>query len=307
MHQYLGVRGLLVAIYFSLLTTLLRSLGKNTMVRSIHNYRLHLDTRDRGLSRTLFLFGKREIDHYLILQSILKPGMNILDIGANIGYYAIMESIAVGSSGTVLAVEPVCSNIKMLQKNIQLNNIRNIDVVHGAVSTHTGTAEMFMSTHSNLHTFHKEGSAANYLNPSPMDVQTFTLKDVIGDKTQPDLIRMDVEGHEVEILKQLGDLAEKDEICPSVIFETHLTRYTHDNDFIPVLQKLFNIGYKVVQAASSNESGTDKIAQLGYKGSQPFYSDFGRRVIFDDIQNDDALNAICRTGGLRTILISKIS
>jgi hypothetical protein len=74
-----------------------------------------------------------------------------------------------------------------------------------------------------------------------------------------------------------------------------------------VLKKLFTIGYKVVQAASSNESGTDRIARLGYKGSQPFYSDFGRRVIFDDIQNDDALNAICRTGGLRTVLISKIS
>ncbi|MEC9293738.1 MAG: hypothetical protein VYC65_05550 [Chloroflexota bacterium] len=77
------------------------------MVRSIHNYRLHLNTHDRGLSRTLFLFGKREIDHYLMLHSILKPGMNILDIGANIGYYAIMESIAIGPSGKVLAVETV--------------------------------------------------------------------------------------------------------------------------------------------------------------------------------------------------------
>ena len=117
---------------------------------------------------------------------------------------------------------------------------------------------------------------------------------------------MDVEGHEVEILRQLGDLAENEGVYPNVIFETHLTRYTCDNDFIPVLKKLFNIGYKVVQAASSNESGTNKIARLGYKGSQPFYSDFGKRVLFANIQNDDALNAICRTGGLRTILISKI-
>ena len=305
-YQYLGIRGLLIAVFFSLSTTLLRSLGKNTLVRSVHNYRLHLDTHDRGLSRTLFLFGKREIDHYLILQSILKTEMNILDIGANIGYYAIMESIAVGASGKVIAVEPVSSNIKMLKKNIHLNGIQNIDVVHGAVSSHTGTAKMFMSSHSNLHTFHSEGSASRYLNPTPANVPTFTLKDVISNKPRPDLIRMDVEGHEVEILRQLGDLAENEQIYPSVIFETHLTRYTHDNDFIPVLEKLFDIGYKVVQAASSNESGTHKISQLGYKGSQPFYSDFGKRVIFDNIQNDDALNAICRTGGLRTILISKI-
>ena len=304
-YRYLRIRGLLVAAYFSLLTTILRSLGKNTMVRSIHNYRLHLDTHDRGLSRTLFLFGKREIDHYLILHSAIKPGMNILDIGANIGYYAIMESIAIGPSGKVLAVEPVSSNIKILKRNIDLNSIQNIDVVHGAVSKNTGSAKMFMSTHSNLHTFHSEGSAADYLNPTPVEVPTFTLKDVINNKTEPDLIRMDVEGHEVEILRQLGDLAENDGVYPSVIFETHLTRYTHDNDFTPVLKRLFNIGYEVVQAASSNESGTEKIAALGFKGSEPFYSDFGKRVIFTNIHNKDALNAICRTGGLRTILIAK--
>ena len=304
-YQYLGVRGLIVAIYFSLLTTILRLIGKNTMVRSIHNYRLHLDTHDPGLSRTLFLFGKREIDHYLMLQSTLKNGMNILDIGANIGYYAIMESIAVGPSGKVRAIEPVSSNVEMLNRNINLNSIRNMDVIHGAVTSHTGTAKMFISTRSNLHTFHDEGSASNYLNPTPVNVPAFTLNDVIDNNNPPDLIRMDVEGHEVEILRQLGDLAENARVYPSVIFETHLTRYTHENNFIPVLRKLFDIGYKVVQAASSNESGTDRIAQLGYKGSRPFYSDFGKRVIFNDIQNEDALNAICRTGGLRTILISK--
>jgi len=303
--RYLGLRGLIVAVVFAVVTTVARLLGKKTMVRSVHNYRLHLDTSDRGLSRTLFLLGRREMDHYKLLQDILKPGMNILDIGANIGYYAIMESLVIGPSGSLLAVEPMLPNIEMLRRNITLNNVTNIDVVHGAVSSDTGTGQMYMSTHSNLHTFHNDGSAASSLGSTPVDVPTFTLKDVSDGRAQPDLMRMDVEGHEVEILGQLADLVEQDVISPNVIFETHLSRYTPENDLAPVLRRLFAVGYKVTRAASSSEGGTAKISALGYKGTEPFYSDFGKRVIFSDIGDDDAVNAICETGGLRTILLEK--
>lgn len=294
-----------MAVYFAALTTIARLLGRKTLVRSVHNYRLHLDTRDRGLSRTLFLFGKREIDHYRMLQSILKPGMNILDIGANIGYYAIMESLAIGPSGKIVAIEPMLPNIDMLRRNIELNRVTNIEVVHGAVSAETGTGQMFMSTHSNLHTFHNQGSAASSLDSTPVDVPTFTLQDAAAGRMQPDLMRMDVEGHEVEILGQLADLAERNVMSPMVIFETHLSRYTDENDFVPVLKRLFAAGYEVSKAASSGESGSEKIAALGYRGSAPFYSDFGRRVIFEDVGTDDAIDAICRNGGLRTILLEK--
>jgi len=299
------MRGLIIAFYFATLIMIARLLRKNTLIRSVHNYKLHLDPSDQGLSRTLFLFGKREIDHYLMLQAILEPGMNVLDIGANIGYYAIMESILVGTSGNVVAIEPMLPNIKMLRKNIELNNVKNIEVVHGAVSSQTGTGQMFVSSHSNLHTFHNEGSAANLLNSQPIDVPTFMLRDVVTDRFQPHLLRMDVEGHEVEILNQLAELSASQIMSPNVIFETHLSRYTSDNDFVPVLRKLFDIGYTVTQAASSNAAGTKIISELGYEGSDAFYSDFTHRVIFNNIRNEDAINAICQTGGLRTILLEK--
>ena len=275
------------------------------MVRSVHNYRLHLDTSDRGLSRTLFLFGKREIDHYMLLEQILKPGMKILDIGANIGYYAIMESLVVGSSGKILAVEPMLPNIEMLRRNIKLNSVTNIEVVHGAVSAQTGTGKMFMSTHSNLHTFHNEGSAASSLDSTPVDVPTFTLRDITTDRLIPDLLRMDVEGHEVEILGQLAELVEQDIMSPTVIFETHLSRYNSNNDFVPVLKKLLSSGYQITKAASSGSRGTKAISTLGYRGSEPFYSDFGERVIFENIGAEDGIKAISETGGLRTILLEK--
>lgn len=305
-YRYLGLFGLASAIYFAVITAFARSLGVKAMKKKVFNYRLYLDTSDRGLSRTLFLFGKREIDHYKMLQGILEPGMQILDIGANIGYYAIMESLAIGPGGRVTAIEPMLPNIEMLKKNIELNGTQNIDVVHGAVSASTGTGQMYMSSHSNLHTFHRDGSAAAYLDSTPVDVPTMTLRDAVSRAgARVDLIRMDVEGHEVEILGQLIGLAREDVMTPRVIFETHLSRYTPENDFEPVLRGLFALGYGVGTAASSSVSGTARLQALGYEGSEPFYSDFGTRSIFSNIGNEHAVDLICRTGGLRTVLLEK--
>ena len=305
-YRYLGVLGVLTAVYFASLTAIARAIGVKTMKKKVFNYKLYLDTGDRGLSRTLFLFGRREIDHYKMLQEILKPGMKILDIGANIGYYAIMESKMIGPTGRITAIEPMLPNIQMLRRNIRLNGITNIEVVHGAVSESAGTGQMYMSSHSNLHTFHKDGSAAAYLASTPVDVPTLTLRDAAAlQGTQVELIRMDVEGHEVEILGQLVDLVRENVMTPQVIFETHLSRYTSDNDFVPVLNDLFALGYTVRTAASSSESGTKHVKALGYEGSAPFYSDFGTRALFNNISNEHAVDLICNTGGLRTVLLEK--
>ena len=306
--RHLGPLGLLKAVYFAVLTGVAKNLGVKTMKKNVFNYQLHLDTRDKGLSRTLFLFGRREIDHRKMLQEILTPGMQILDIGANIGYYAVMESIAVGNTGKITAIEPMLSNIETLTRNVELNNATNIEVIHGAVSESTGTGQMFMSTHSNLHTFHRDGSAFDYLDSTTIEVPTMTLRDagkLSGSRAE--LIRMDVEGHEVEILGQLVDLVRKDVMSPMVIFETHLSRYNEENDFAPVLQDLFNLGYSVRSASSSNKSGTARVTALGYDGGTPFYSDFGERAIFRNLSREHTIDLICNTGGLRTVLLEKTS
>ena len=51
-----------------------------------------------------------------MLEQVIKPGMGILDIGANIGYYAIMESLLIGKNGNLIAVEPSKSNVNLLKK-----------------------------------------------------------------------------------------------------------------------------------------------------------------------------------------------
>lgn len=73
-----------------------------------------------------------------------------------------------------------------------------------------------------------------------------------------------------------------------------------------VLADLFECGYGVPRAASSWQDGTRRMEALGYKGSDPIPTDGVERVIFEDISNEDALDCICRTGGLRTVVLAPV-
>ena len=63
----------------------------------------------------------RELDHKIILEKVLKKDMKVFDIGANIGYYVLMESSILGINGRIVAVEPVPKNMHLLKKNLELN------------------------------------------------------------------------------------------------------------------------------------------------------------------------------------------
>ena len=93
---------------------------------NVHNYRMIVDLNDPGISRTLIHFGTREKDHIYILNKELSSGSVIIDLGANIGYYTLMEANIVGNDGYVYALEPSPSNVDMLRKNISLNNYDGI-------------------------------------------------------------------------------------------------------------------------------------------------------------------------------------
>ena len=47
--------------------------------------------------------------------------MNILDIGANIGYYVLIQRNLVGKNAKITAIEPIPENVNILRKNLKLN------------------------------------------------------------------------------------------------------------------------------------------------------------------------------------------
>lgn len=299
-----GVGAVAQAVAYSIIGTAARLAGQRFFEKQIYDYRMLLDLNDRGISRTLLLFGQREMEHKVMLEKVLKPGMTVLDIGANIGYYALMEMKIIGPTGTLLAVEPSPSNAKLLKRNLELNGHHGIEVRNAAVSDSSGYRTFFMSEMSNLNTFHDNGTGKLHLSGQTVEVETLTVPQVAAGR-KLDLIRMDVEGHEVEVINGLLPAIEAGEQAPMIIFETHLSRYGADHDLEAPLRRLFAQGYKVKLAGSSSERGTKLIEAKGYKGGAPIKTDDVTRVVFENIADEDAIAMICREGGIRTVLVGR--
>ena len=281
-----------------------RVLGRRFLEKRIHDYRLLLDLEDRGISRALLLFGTREVDHKIILERILRPGMTVFDIGANIGYYVLMELRLLQGRGGVIAVEPSPGNVCLLRRNLALNDYRDVPVVEAAISDSKGDRLFHLSEQSNLNTFHAVGSGAKHLSGKTITVRTLTVPELAADHGAPDLIRMDVEGHEVEVIDGMIEAIRNGRLAPAILFEPHLSRYSAEHDMAAALRALFECGYRVRLLSSSYERGTALIDARGYKGSAPIATDGVARVIYDNIADDDAIDFICRTGGARTVLLA---
>ena len=306
--RHKGLGGLATAVYYHAKSVFFRAiLGRKHLQKRIHDYLMLLDTADKGIGRTLILFGQREEEHRQMLQKVLLPGMTVLDIGGNIGYYALMERNMIGPSGRIVAVEPSTENIEVFKKNVELNGFENIDVIHGAISDKDGDRSIFLSDFSNLHSFHARPEGENKMSGRTEEVPTYTVQSVMADHGNPDLIRMDVEGHEVEVFNGMLESLEKGDMAPMVIFETHRRHYTPDHDMVEPLQRLFRCGYTTRYVGSSSAWGTEQVDKLGYKGGPPIATDFMTRHIYENISDDDAIDLICHSGGVRTVLLAKAS
>ena len=177
---------------------------RKTVIKEVNGLKMLLNLRDRGVSRDLFMYGKREFipTNYLLNGHIVKEGDVVLDIGANIGYYVLIESKLVGEQGKVYAIEPVSSNLAQLQQNLKLNNCKNVEVFKLAVGDKNGKAKIYIPEKRNLSTLDKNALEGNL--KSVEEIEVTTVDSFLDKKPKPNFIRMDVEGYEFYIIKGMN-------------------------------------------------------------------------------------------------------
>jgi FkbM family methyltransferase len=124
------------------------------------------------------------------MRSILRPGMNVIDIGANIGYFTALAARAVGSEGRVLAVEADPETFRLLRINVEMNGFDNVEVLpvaaHRRAGLVTGTRD---PTNYGGHT-----ACLTSESWQTMPIQAVRLDDVLAPEVPIHFIKVDIEG-----------------------------------------------------------------------------------------------------------------
>ena len=132
-----------------------------------------------------------------------------------------MELNLLNSTGQLIAIEPFPQNVSLLKQNLALNGYsKAIPIIEGAISDAPSKKLFHLSSHSNLGTFHPEGSGSEFITGTTIEVSTYSIPEIAQTYGPPDLIRMDVEGHEVEVINGMLDAIRSGIMRPKIIFET---------------------------------------------------------------------------------------
>jgi FkbM family methyltransferase len=129
------------------------------------------------------------------LESVVEEGMNVIDIGANVGITTVAVAKKIGRRGKLYSFEPVPEYFDILKKNISSNRLENVKAYELAVTNRVGKVDFYQKGLSSGIVF---GEGAKKFEVSTTNVDKFLIEE----KTEKiDLINMDCEGSELLVLK----------------------------------------------------------------------------------------------------------
>ncbi|MDR9853358.1 FkbM family methyltransferase [Paenibacillus sp. VCA1] len=219
-------------------------IGNNKMlVKLAYNAMITVPADDLSLMPTFVTTGMFEVPLTKYFLSHVKQGYNIVDVGANVGYFTVLASKLVGSSGKVFAYEADSKTASMLKDNLAMNwTTENVKVINKAVYSESKLLKFLSSerfiAYSSLHE-----------KPSDENVQdTFTTKEVeavaldneLKNIDSIDLVKIDIEGGEYHAFLGMMGLLQEQKI-KKVTFEWNPPMLGEDTEkFLLLISEILN-------------------------------------------------------------------
>jgi len=154
--------------------------------------------------------------------SHVRKGDVVLDVGGHVGMWRVPFAKIVGETGRVFVFEPEPQGFEALKNNISLNGLDNVEVLNMAVTDRDSKGTFYVRPDKDTHSVFREAPGS-----SPLKVQHEVVVDAVsvdrllreGKIQQPDFIKIDAEGAELQIIAGMKEAAKK---VKAVLVEIHL-------------------------------------------------------------------------------------
>jgi FkbM family methyltransferase len=190
---------------------------------------------DAGSTSTNIGLPSFEPDLLHSLEILLKPRMNVFDVGACFGFLSMVAARMVGPAGMVVGFEPVAGNRTVFERNAEVNGLSNLKLLPQALCDYDGEMQFWLTENPFV------GSLENLANEPPqaqgkVTVEANRMDTVFREAAlpPPDLIKIDVEGAEASVLR--GGEQTINRFRPVLLIELH-------GSSEPVVNELRRLGY----------------------------------------------------------------
>ena len=214
------------------------------------------------LDRSIIIHGKFETRTTNRLRNAVWPGLRLVDVGANFGYYAVLTAHWAGPEGRVWAFEPTVEFRRRLVEHLELNSLQErVRVLDYGLSD--GDGEGMISVGDSSATLHPvEGGQTEFserIRFRPLDAVAGELG-----ITGVDLIKVDIDGHEPRFLAGARELIMRDR--PAMVMEfSQLNLDCAGSDVRELRDRLLELGYELFSDRTGRpfRTRTDFLVECG--------------------------------------------
>lgn len=216
----------------------------------LDRFKMYVDTRDIGIAPHLLVGGHWELWITKLFCELLRPGMTVVDVGANFGYYTLLAAAGIHVEAHVHAIEADPHNFEILEKNVELNGYESI------VKTYHRAA-LNERREVTLRQF-RNHFGSNGIFPDPADpriagsvqVQAAPLDELI--QAPVDLVKIDAEGSEPLIFDGMQEMIRRSPRIQIVMeFAPQMIRATVDP--LEFLRRIRGAGLRVLGVSTESK------------------------------------------------------
>jgi FkbM family methyltransferase len=213
----------------------------------------------------LLLGKEREASTLKLIRDLVSTGDHVIDVGAHIGYHAIVAALAAGSAGGVHAFDPQPYNIDRIARNALHNAVENLVIVCAAIGHSDGVIRIPLQDQRDRA---RLSLAVKGPNDLPVSIEVPLLRlDSYMSRAKIDsikLLKIDVEGFELEVLNGLGCRIHN---CSNIILELLEEQGTDKEG--QILDLLRNAGFEIRDVAGRKWSHGQQLIERNIWAAKP--------------------------------------